>query len=162
MKRIVASAITMLCITLSAGSLSANQGDLGLGLIVGEPTGLSMKIWTSDEHAIDLAAAWSFSDNDSFQLHGDYLVHRYNVFKDEKIKGKLPLYYGIGARLKLEDDDRGRDDDDTFGIRVPIGITYLFDQEPIDVFAEIAPVLDLVPDTELDINVAIGARFYFR
>lgn len=164
MKNIFIAAILFLSWTILPHSIFADQGDIGVGLIVGEPTGLSMKIWTSNEHAVDLAAAWSFSDNDSFQFHGDYLVHRFNIFENQNMKGKLPIYYGIGARLKLEDeDDNGRNNDDNlFGIRVPIGISYIFAQEPIDLFAEIVPVMDIAPDTDFDINVAIGGRFYFK
>jgi hypothetical protein len=75
----------------------------------------------------------------------------------------MPVYYGIGARLKFKDDEgRGRNEDDAiFGIRVPVGITYLFDDAPLDLFFEIVPVLDLAPDVELDINAAVGLRFYF-
>jgi len=31
-----------------------------------------------------------------------------------------------------------------------------------DVFVEVVPILDIVPDTEFEINAGIGARFYFR
>ena len=48
-----------------------------------------------------------------------------------------------------------------FGIRVPLGVTYLFEEAPFDVFFELVPVLDLSPDVDLDINVAVGLRYYF-
>jgi hypothetical protein len=62
----------------------------------------------------------------------------------------------------LDDDGRGRNENDAmFGIRVPVGITYLFDDYPLDLFFELVPVLDLSPDVDLDINAALGLRFYF-
>lgn len=143
---------------------SANAGDrteepFGLGVILGEPTGLSLKYWLDKEHAIDGAAAWSFSENDSFQLHGDYLIHNYEWLEADE----MPCYYGLGARIKFKDSDgRGRNEHDTlFGIRFPLGITYLFDEIPLDVFAEIVPVLDLAPDADAALNAAIGFHFYF-
>ncbi len=147
---------------LLLAAASANAGppeDFGIGVIVGEPTGLSLKYWLDDERAIDAAAAESFSENDSFQLHGDYLIHDYDLFGADE----LPFYYGLGARLKLKDSDgSGRNRrHDMFGIRIPLGITYLFEDAPIDLFFELVPVLDLSPEVELDIGAAVGLRFYF-
>ena len=151
--------ITIIVLLLSVASSNARtQDDFGIGIIIGEPTGLSLKYWLDEERAVDGAAAWSYSENDSFQLHGDYLIHNY-----ELLEADLPVYYGIGARLKFKDNDgRGRNRNDAiFGIRIPVGITYLFDDAPFDVFFELVPVLDLAPDVELDLNAAIGLRYYF-
>jgi len=38
----------------------------------------------------------------------------------------------------------------------------VFDQVPVKLFVAIAPVLDIAPDTDLDVNGATGARFYFH
>jgi hypothetical protein len=154
------SKITIISLFLSV--LSANafaQDKFGLGVILGEPTGLSLKYWLGKEHAIDGAAAWSYSENDSLQLHTDYLVHNYDVFNTDE----LPFYCGLGARLKFkEDDGRGRNENHAiFGIRIPLGVTYVFDDAPVDLFFELVPVLDLAPDVELDVNAAIGLRIYF-
>jgi len=137
----------------------------GIGLMVGEPTGLSAKKWLSETTALTSAAAWFFSGNDSFQLHADYLWHNFDLIKLEEFKGRFAVYYGVGARIKWKEDDsgKGRDDDrTTAGIRVPAGLSYLFSEVPLDLFAEIVPVLDIAPDTDFDIGVALGARYYFR
>ena len=152
-------AITAFMLAVASANARA-QDKFGLGLMVGEPTGLSLKYWLDKERAIDGAAAWSYSENDSFQLHGDYLFHDYELFDAHD----LPFYYGLGARLKFKDSDgRGRNEDHAiFGLRVPLGVTYLFEDEPIELFFELVPVLDLSPDLELDINAAVGLRFYFQ
>ena len=152
--------MAILGLFIAVASVNARtQDDFGIGVIIGEPTGLSLKYWLDKERAVDGAAAWSYSENDSFQLHGDYLIHNYDWLEDDQ----LPVYYGIGARLKFKDDDgRGRNrNHEIFGIRVPIGVTYLFDDEPVDLFFELVPVLDLSPEVELDLNAALGLRFYF-
>jgi hypothetical protein len=152
--------MAIIVLLLAVGSANARMQDtFGLGFIIGEPTGLSVKYWLDEERAVDGALAWSLSDDDAFQLHGDYLIHDFELLDARE----MPVYYGIGARLKFKDDDgNGHDEDDTvFGIRIPMGITYLFDDKPIDLFLEIVPILDLAPDVELDINAAVGARFYF-
>lgn len=152
--------IAAITILLAVTATNARAQDtFGLGFIIGEPTGLSLKYWLDKEHAIDGAAAWSSSENDSFQLHADYLIHNYELLNADD----LPVYYGLGARLKFKDHDgRGRNRNDAiFGIRIPLGVTYLFDDAPLDLFFELVPVLDIAPDVDLDINAAIGLRFYF-
>jgi hypothetical protein len=42
-----------------------------------------------------------------------------------------------------------------------VGLDYVFGEQPFDVFVEFAPILDLVPETELDWSGAIGIRYYF-
>jgi hypothetical protein len=134
---------------------------LGVGVILGEPTGLSMKYWLNDTNAIDGAAAWSFSDRTSFQLHGDYLWHDYDLIDPAGLDGRLPVYYGVGARLRFH-EHRRNSNRTVFGIRVPVGISYLFADAPFDLFGEIVPILDVAPDTRVRLNGAVGARFYFR
>lgn len=152
-------------ITVIGGQTAHAQEGLGIGMILGEPTGISLKAWISEKQAIDAAVAWSFSENDSFQFHADYLVHYFYPVKSEGFRGKLPLYAGVGGRLKLEKDDGGNrrnDDDSLLGVRIPFGISYIFSDVPVDLFGEIVPILDVFPDTEFDVNAAVGARFYFE
>jgi hypothetical protein len=138
----------------------ANGGNFGLGISLGEPTGISMKLWSSEKSAIDVGLAWSLGSNYTFHIHADYLLHSFNMFKVEK--NRMALYYGIGGRIKIRDDDNpATSDDDRIGVRMPVGINYIFDNAPIDIFLEIVPVLDLAPDTDFDFNAAVGARYFF-
>jgi hypothetical protein len=147
--------LTCLLALLLASSAMAQSRGFGLGIIAGEPTGLSGKIWTGPKTGIDFAAAWSVEKSQSFNFHADYLIHDFGVFKVDK--GKMALYYGIGGRLV--DTDQG---DSFIGVRVPIGINYLFATSPLDLFLEMAPVLDLAPDTDLDFDGGLGIRFWFK
>ncbi|MGB9836316.1 MAG: BAPKO_0422 family outer member beta-barrel protein [Candidatus Saccharicenans sp.] len=138
-------------LSLSVSS-RAQEKKFGLGIILGEPTGVIFKYWTSRTTAFDIAGSWSFVGENSFHLHADYLYHNFDLFKVDR--GKLPVYYGIGARLSLQDRTR-------FGVRLPLGLSYMFDKAPFDIFLEIGPVLDLVPATEFNILGFIGFRYYF-
>lgn len=141
------------------------ENGLGVGVIIGEPTGVSIKKWIGETRAVDAAAAWSFSEHESFQFHADYLIHNFLLLQPKDFKGRLPVYFGVGGRIKLNDlnGGKGRNDEDALvGIRIPFGISYLFADAPVDLFAEVVPILNVAPDTDLDINAAIGARFYFR
>jgi hypothetical protein len=143
--------IGFVAVMILAGSAAA-QGNFGMGIILGEPTGVSAKLWLTDRTAVDMAAAWSFSDEGAFHLHADYLLHNFDLINVNQ--GRLPVHFGIGARVKFEDKSK-------FGVRIPVGLTYIFDGAPIDIFFEIVPILDLIPDTEFEANAAIGARFFF-
>jgi hypothetical protein len=141
--------------------MSQDHG-LGLGIIAGEPTGISLKNWQSRSTAIDGALAWSFVGNDYIQFHGDYLSHNFSLLAVEK--GQLPFYYGIGGRIKFvnrNDDKDNRDDKTRLGVRIPLGLAYLFEKITLDIFVEVVPVLDLAPETTFDLNAAIGIRYFF-
>ena len=126
-------------------------GNLGLGVMLGEPTGISLKTWNSQKSAFGFGAAWSFGRYDAIHLHGDYLQHSWF---NEVEKGSLAFYYGIGARVVLADDA-------AIGIRVPLGLNYIVEDAPIDLFVEAVPILDLAPSTDFDGNGALGIRYYF-
>ncbi|HMP89002.1 MAG TPA: DUF3996 domain-containing protein [Kiritimatiellia bacterium] len=162
--RMLHIACIMFVMAILHSAYGQTKDGLGVGLMVGEPTGISLKKWIDADRAFDAGIAWSFSDNASLHFHGDYLIHRNDDFPPPELKGKSRYYYGLGFRIKLKEDNRGRgknDDDAMIGIRIPLGITYLFSEAPIDIFAEIVPILDVAPDTDVRLNAAIGVRYYF-
>jgi hypothetical protein len=140
-------------IVVSASFIHAQNKGFGLGIIAGEPTGVTFKYWTGNNSAFDGAVAWSFINGGAFHIHADYILHSFNLFRIES--GSLPLYYGIGGRIKFLDDAG-------IGVRVPVGLAYLFDEAPIDIFLEIVPILDLAPKTDFKINAALGGRYFFN
>jgi hypothetical protein len=166
-KKLVLSALVA-ALALAAVPAPARAANFGLGVIAGEPTGVSLKVWLDGNHAVDAAVGWSFSENDSLALHADYLWHNFELLRSGDVPGRLPVYFGVGARFKMRDDDDGmmrrrrNRDDDLLGVRFPLGIAWIAPSAPVDVFVEIVPVLDLVPDSDLSLGAAIGARFWFR
>jgi hypothetical protein len=156
-----------LVVLIGSWAAPAAAADVGsrsweLGVILGEPTGLSAKYWTSTNTAIDLGAAWSFGDDGHFHIHGDYLFHNFDIFKVDS--GSLPLYFGIGGRVRFENDDPHDGDDNhgtRVGLRLVLGLEYLVAAYPMSVFFEIAPIVDLVPATEGSMNGGLGIRYVF-
>ncbi len=142
-----------LILFLAAFSLHIYSQDegFGLGLILGQPTGLSAKIWTGEHTAIDAAMAWSFADTGFLRVHADMLGHTFSIDVDQ---GQLPIYFGLGAKLVFSSNLE-------VGVRIPVGISYLFDSAPIDVFVEVVPGLNLIPATTFFIEGGIGARYFF-
>ncbi len=135
----------------SHAQANGEGGNLGLGVMLGEPTGISIKAWNNSKSAFGFGAAWSFGRYDAIHLHGDYLQHSWLNGVDQ---GRLAFYYGVGARLVLADEA-------AIGIRVPLGLNYIVEDAPIDLFVEAVPILDLAPSTDFDGNGAVGIRFYF-
>lgn len=130
----------------------AQEQGFGLGVLLGEPTGVSFKFWTGYKTAVAGAAAWSFNHEASLHMHADYIKHNYRLIKTGN--EYLPFYYGLGIRVKNEKDTR-------VGIRIPIGINYMFKRAPLDIFVEFVPVFDLIPRTDLFFNGGIGIRYFF-
>jgi len=129
-------------------------GCFGAGLILGEPTGASLKYWLNDTMALDGAVRWSIHDEIDRYLHGDILWHKFDLFQVPP--GKLPLYVGVGGGVKFRDHD-----DDRVSVRVPVGVSYMLDNASVDVILEVAPVVDFTPSTHGGFTAGIGARFWF-
>ena len=131
---------------------ASGPGHFELGIILGEPSGISLKNWFDTRTAVDAAVAWSLTDDDEdLYIHADFLWHDFGLINSSEM---LPVYYGIGGRMVLADDPR-------IGARVPVGIAWLLDGAPLGFFIELAAVLDVVPETEFDFNGGIGIRFIF-
>jgi hypothetical protein len=165
MKRILGTSLLVMSLGAFAradenATNSAHHSDgaadrkFGVGLMLGEPTGASLKYWLNDTLAIDGGMGWSFHHEDNLHLHADVLWHKFDLFHVEG--GQLPLYFGVGPRLKLRDNR-----EDRFGIRGPVGVSYMFDDLPVDIFLEVAPVIDFTPKTRLEFTAGIGARYWF-
>lgn len=156
MKNLILSVIFLFCF---AGLTYSQQSGFGLGVMFGEPTGVAFKGWISERSAIDGGLAWSFVDEGSLHIHVDYLYHFYDVFQTPR----LPIYLGVGGRIKFHNTEHGNGNNDArLGVRIPFGIAYQFADAPVDVFFEIAPILDLNPETKMSVNGGIGVRYYFK
>ena len=132
----------------------ASPGTTGVGIALGNPTGLSAKHWLSKQQAVDGAAGWSFGKKTEFSMHSDFLLHNHGAFffNDDY---PLDLYYGIGGRLEFSDEIE-------LGLRVPVGLAHEFSEQKADIFAEVAPIMNLISETGFELHLLIGARYYFQ
>lgn len=145
-------------IILSVNNAFSQSKGLGIGIIAGEPTGLSFKTWMDNKSAVDAGLGWSFVKEGSLHIHADYLYHFGGI---DVSSGNMPFYIGVGGRIKIKNRDKG-DSDSKIGVRVPVGITYIPSSTPIDLFLEVVPILDLTPKSDLEFNAAIGIRYYIN
>ena len=153
----------VVCLMFVIQSLQAqDQRNFGLGIMVGEPTGLSAKLWTSPSTAFDFGLGWSmrgdrvdngFNQGTRTHIHMDYLWHSFEAIH---ATDRFPLYYGLGGRL-----NSGGGYDATIAIRGVFGIAWMPRTTPIDLFLEVVPSFQLSASTGLAVDAAFGARYYF-
>jgi hypothetical protein len=90
------SEILLLLFALFASTSLGQDKGFGLGIIAGEPTGISAKQWLSQRTALDLGLAWSFRHSGYFHVHADYLWHFPDAIRAQE---RLVLYAGLGGRF---------------------------------------------------------------
>ena len=153
-------------ILLATNSFAIERKKFGLGVISGDPVGITGKYMMKNSRAIAAGLAWKSDGNKENKIYGDYLFYEYDFIKVKR--GKLPLYYGGGVRYitypEAEDEKKKKGDKknlDELGIRFPVGIEYFLQSPSLGVFLEVVPVLNLTPSTELEWGTAIGIRFFF-
>ncbi len=145
--------------------IAAQDHGFGLGIILGEPTGLSVKLWTSKINAFDfglgvglggdrLKYKGDYNEGGRIHFHMDYLWHSFNAISSTE---RFPLYYGIGGRFNTSGGY-----EDSFGIRGVFGIAWFPHNTPIDVFFELVPVFQVTPLTGLGIDAGLGLRYFFQ
>ena len=148
-----------LILLLATNSLATEGDKFGIGVIAGDPDGITGKYMMKNSRAIDAGFGWKTKGDNEYHIYGDYLFYKYDLFKVPH--GILPLYFGGGARYITYSEDNEKKKDDKFGIRIPVGIEYLFRNSSLGIFLELVPVLNLTPNTDFDFGGGIGIRFFF-
>jgi hypothetical protein len=152
--------LVILAAVIFATAASAQMEGTGIGLIIGEPTGVSVKHWLSGNSALTVRAAWAFQHEGSLFLSGDYTLHSFNISNEDDFRN-LAFYYGIGAKVSFVEKKEESGDEAVIGARIPLGLMIPIGGAPVDIFVELAPSLDLIPETELGLNGGIGAHLFF-
>ncbi|MBU2567713.1 MAG: hypothetical protein KJ967_02925 [Elusimicrobia bacterium] len=143
----------VLVFVVYAGVQGMETRKFGIGLMVGAPTGISFKYWLNEVNA--LTGGISLGSDAAIQLN--YLWHNFGATRPRE--GSLPVHYGFGAQAQSGGAHSG--DHSRIGLRGVIGLTYLFEKAPFDVFAELAPLLEIGNNSELRLTASVGARYFF-
>jgi hypothetical protein len=155
----------MFFLILNVATASSN---VGAGIILGSPTGLTAKTWKDNHVAYDAGLAFSVSDY--ILVYGDYLFHYPGSIKQGNVFiSELIPYIGFGGVFVITNRDRANNDkfygkkSGSFGagIRVPLGLEWKPGKPPLGVFGEIVPGISVAPATDILIMGGIGIRYYF-
>ena len=158
-------AVITFFLLLFSGVAIAQDRNFGLGVILGEPTGISAKLWVSSVNAFDFGLGWSvggdrisdyngaYNGGSRVHFHMDYLWHWFDAIHSSE---RFPLYSGIGGRINT-----GAGYKSSAAVRGVLGIAWLPHHTPIDIFLELVPSLEVIPSTGFGIDAGLGARFFF-
>jgi opacity protein-like surface antigen len=135
--------------------------NLGIGVILGSPTGLSFKYLVSRTSALAAHAGWDFRHDTGIHVTGDYQHLFPMVIETEEgtaIDDFTP-YIAVGGRFRFKEVVATDDNEFHLGLRVGGGVEYNVSQ--FGIFLEVLPVVDLIPSTDFDIEGGLGFLFYF-
>jgi hypothetical protein len=143
----------------------------GLGFQVGDPIGLTAKLWVAPTNAIDFGLGfWGYGVFDTCDSQNHCSRYGYNngtfhadyLWQSNLVRGQAQLDWHIGAGGRMIWFGGCSGDCFDLKARMPVGIDLMFvNPSMLEVFAELAPALFVVPFIGLDIEGALGARFYF-
>ncbi len=136
---------------------------IGVGLLLGAPTGFSAAWRPGGRFLVDAGVAWSFVPTTrgvtSFvQLHVDGAFDLTDMRTAEMPDMHFPLSLGVGPRIRLG----GGTGYDAFNLalRVPVTMGFWHEGVPVEGFIELAPGVGVFPLTEFILDAAIGVRFW--
>lgn len=146
-----------------------NGNDFGFGIILGEPIGGTVKIWTAKDQAV-AASIGGNSYFGSLRLGADYLWH-FDVFRSQVVD----MYAGPGLVLGFGSGreywwykERGNkvyfyeraNDDVGIAARVVAGLNVIPKRTPVELFLELGPLIGISPGFGVAVDIAAGIRFY--
>ena len=152
---------------------SPHSGTFGIGLQVGSPTAITVKLAGPHESGLAFGVGAGFGYGSGFGaslwLHVDYLFHLATLLDGDGVD--LGVYAGPGLFATIFGRNYGFGyagqpylnnwDYVGFGIRVPIGLSLAFETFPLEVFLELDPALSLFPGLGFGIGASLGFRIYF-
>jgi len=141
---------------------NAQNKNFGFGFVLGDPTGFSFKFGLGGNNAI--SAVLGGSSFGTPRIGADYLWY-YNSFNSSIVE----LYFGPGAALGFghshewywHDDNKYYEHNDlSLGARMIIGINVVPPRTPLEIYLELGPMIEVVPDFHSDVEVGLGVRFF--
>jgi hypothetical protein len=139
-----------------------DKGTLGVGLVLGEPTGVCAKLYLKNDQALQAAVGGDFVTG-GLQAHADYVFHPWIL--QDRDSYVLPVYLGPGARVIDYSAPAGGKNHFAVGVRAVVGLLFDFKNVPLDAFVEVAGVgeYDFGDGKGFGaaINAGAGVRYYF-
>jgi hypothetical protein len=139
-----------------------DKGVLGIGIILGEPVGLTARLYLKDDQAIQAAVGSAFIGG-GLQASGDYVFHPYILQDRDSLT--MPFYVGPGVRLIDYTNGAGGKSYFASGLRAVAGLLFDFKTVPLDAFVEVAGVLEYRfqggGGANVTLNAGAGIRYYF-
>ncbi|HEX3072364.1 MAG TPA: hypothetical protein VHP30_02005 [Ignavibacteriales bacterium] len=138
---------------------------LGFGIILGDPTGGTLKYWMNNQNSLNFSIGASYFG--SPRVGADYVWH-FNAFDTRFIR----LYAGPGVVLGFGEGDGiiyevkkdkffyREDKGAGLAVRGIFGVNFNLAEAPMDIFFELGPLIGLAPEFGSAFDAAFGFRFY--
>ncbi len=140
------------------GPLERDPSGLGVGIILGLPTGISLA-YKSDQTPVFFDAAVAYSFAESVVIHGDVCLRLSEMRSEDIPEFVFPVWIGVGPRLYFGATDTAIPF--VLATRVPFGMAIYHERVPIEGFVELVPGIGVYPSTSFIFDAAVGGRFYF-
>mgnify|MGYP006928362950 CR=1 FL=1 len=157
------AALAMAALAMAPRAASAQDKGFGLGVVLGDPSGLSFKGYIGPTAAIDGALGLGFLDAHHIAAYIDFLWEWQLASWNP---ANLALYLGVGPKVgrfsnhEHHQDHRGHDEV-RVGARAPVGVAFQFRRAPVDAFVEIAAGLWVADHARFDLDAGFGVRYWF-
>jgi hypothetical protein len=160
-------ACTVIFALANSASAQGPEGrNFGFGLVLGDPTGGTIKYWTASAQALVASIGGDYFG--STRLDIDYHWH-FNAFRSSVVKlyAGPGIAFGFGSGRSFLWYKKGheyyfiRDDGSTgIGARILLGLNIIPRNTPIELYLEAGPLIGLSPAFGTSMDVAVGIRFY--
>lgn len=153
-------ALMVLLPSLGFAAAANRDGDLGLGVMVGDATSVTGKYWMSERAAITASTGGRYSQEG--WLQADMVRHfQGSLGSSTRFISEMAPYAGFGLGVGFNRTISDTKYQTDYFARVPIGLTWLPNRTPVDLFIEIAPTWDFAPTSVAYLSGNLGARYYF-
>lgn len=142
-----------------AGRPAPARADFGLGLFLGEPTGIDFKIGLGGRSGLDLLIGFASLRNlDDGRVGYGHVTYLVTPVVAQGNAVTVPIRLGIGAAVF------GPSGDPSVAIRAPLEVGLRLRRTPLEFYGEIALAIvfvDPADDVYSDLQGGIGFRLYF-
>ncbi len=159
MKKLLLILSLLIIFNLSLSAQSPGGKELGFGVMLGDPSGLTLKYWQKQDNAFVFDLGTSYFGNP--RLNADYLWH-FDAFNSNfaNLYAGPGVALGFGSSGGFWDKNFRSDKNAALGVRGVFGIDILPRQTPLEVFVELGVLVGLTPDCGSGLDESIGIRFY--
>jgi len=149
----------MLALFLSSALTSTPSSGISIGIVIGDPTGLSLKFWGIGQNSalqVNIGGGGFVAPAD-LSVSGSLLFHAL-LTRETPING----YLGVGALAGINQGRHG--DGAVFGILVPLGLEFILSEVPLDIFMEVPPVIGFTTKGKplANLTFGIGLRYILK
>lgn len=148
--------LTLATLVIATSSLKAQNEGIAVGAQLFSPTGITAKATISETAAITGVLGFNFNEfNNIINLQANLILNgNSDSFNVES--GVLRPYYGVGVNfLFSENSDTG------IGFRIPLGMEYSLQDQPVELYMDIAPTVNVETSSAFFLSSSMGLRYFF-